>query len=101
MLSLSGECIPPNRIFQVLSDGANTYVYGYTRLAQVNDAETGYYLTDALGSVRQMTDPGAQITLVRSCFPYGEPTHSLGVFTPDSPRTTFATPQRPHHIPDP
>ncbi len=40
---------------QVLADGANTYLYGNDRIAQENIG-TDYYLGDALGSVRQMTD---------------------------------------------
>ncbi len=66
-------------VIQVLSDGTNNYVYGYARLAQVNDAETGYFLTDALGSVRQVTDATRAIPLVCSYSPYGEMTDASGL----------------------
>jgi hypothetical protein len=38
---------------QVLADGTNTYTYGYNRIAQVSETQTGYFLGDALGSVRE------------------------------------------------
>lgn len=38
---------------QVLSDGENSYLYGYSRLAQINAETSGYFLGDAQGSVRQ------------------------------------------------
>jgi hypothetical protein len=38
---------------QVLNDCDNTYLYGYSRLSQINDETSGYFLGDALGSVRQ------------------------------------------------
>jgi hypothetical protein len=38
---------------QVLADGTNTYAYGLNRINQVAETQTGYFLTDALGSVRQ------------------------------------------------
>ena len=41
---------------QVLNDGTNTYLYGTGRIAQVNTG-TDYFLTDALGSARQLTTP--------------------------------------------
>jgi YD repeat-containing protein len=38
---------------QVLSDGTNTYLYGYNRISQTNADKVGYFLDDAIGSVRQ------------------------------------------------
>ena len=32
---------------QVLQDGANTYLYGVNRIAQVAETQTGYFLPDA------------------------------------------------------
>ena len=55
---------------QVLDDGTNTYLYGNGRIAQVNST-TEYFLGDALGSVRQMADAAAVITLAKSYDPYG------------------------------
>ena len=54
---------------QVLQDGANTYLYGVNREAQVAETQTGYFLPDALGSVRQMTDAYGDITLTQSYTP--------------------------------
>ncbi len=41
---------------QALQDGANTYICGADRLAQVNPSNTQYLLCDALSSVRQLSD---------------------------------------------
>ena len=58
---------------QVLDDGTNAYLYGYGRIAQVNTGSlnTDYFLTDALGSVRQMTDASGAVTLAQNFDPYG------------------------------
>ncbi len=55
---------------QVLDDGTNTYLYGNGRIAQVNTG-TEYFLGDALGSVRQMTDGSGVVKLARAYDPYG------------------------------
>ena len=68
---------------QVLSDGSNTYTYGYNRIAQTNEDITGYFLGDALGSVRQVIDGSAEIVLSREYTPYGETLASLGSFSTD------------------
>jgi len=62
---------------QVLADGTNTYLYGNGRIAQA-DSTTEYFLGDALGSVRQLTDPASAVTLTQSYAPYGEVTQSVG-----------------------
>ena len=41
---------------QVLSDGTYTYLYGAERIYQQAAAGKGYFLDDALGSVRQLVD---------------------------------------------
>ncbi len=56
---------------QVLDDGENTYLYGNGRISQTGTS-TEYFLGDALGSVRQLTDSDAEITLTKSYAPYGE-----------------------------
>ena len=56
---------------QTLDDGTNAYVYGNNRVAQVNNSGTQYFLGDALGSVRQMTDGSGAVTLARMYDPYG------------------------------
>ena len=50
---------------QVLNDETNQYIYGVGRIAQVNTT-TEYFLGDALGSVRQLTDASGEITLAKS-----------------------------------
>ena len=62
---------------QVLADQTNTYLYGNGRVAQVGST-TEYFLGDALGSVRQLTDPASAVTLTQSYAPYGEVTQSVG-----------------------
>jgi RHS repeat-associated protein len=62
---------------QVLDDGVNTYTYGLSRISQTN-TETEYFLGDALGSVRQVTNTAGDITLAKSYNPYGEVTQSTG-----------------------
>jgi RHS repeat-associated protein len=62
---------------QALSDGTNTYIYGLGRIAQVNTT-TEYFLGDALGSVRQLTDASGEITYNRAYDPYGVVTSTLG-----------------------
>ena len=56
---------------QVLQDNTNKYVYGNTRISQIVETQTGYFLPDALGSMRQMTDTSADLTLARAYDPYG------------------------------
>ena len=62
---------------QALSDGTNAYIYGNGRIAQVNTT-TEYFLGDALGSVRQLTNPSGQVTYARAYDPYGTATSTSG-----------------------
>jgi RHS repeat-associated protein len=62
---------------QVLDDGTSTYTYGLGRISQTN-TDTEYFLGDALGSVRQMTDTAGEITLVKNYAPYGTTSQSAG-----------------------
>jgi len=62
---------------QVLDDGDNTYLYGLGRIAQVNTS-TEYFMGDALGSVRQLTDQSGQITYASSYDSYGVVTSTGG-----------------------
>ena len=59
---------------QALSDGTNDYIYGVGRIAQVSATDTQYFLADALGSVRQLTDSTGALTLSKTYDPYGVPT---------------------------
>lgn len=63
---------------QVLADGANTYLYGNSRIAQKNATNTDYFLGDALGSVRQLVNTTGALTLTKSYEPFGNPLSSVG-----------------------
>jgi RHS repeat-associated protein len=62
---------------QALSDGTSHYIYGLSRIAQVNTV-TEYFLGDALGSVRQLVNSSGEITYSRAYDPYGVVTSTLG-----------------------
>lgn len=55
----------------MLADGTNTYLYGLDRIGQYAGTDAQYFLTDALGSVRQLTDPNGVVTLSQSFDPFG------------------------------
>ncbi len=65
---------------QALSDGTYDYLYGVSRLAQVNRDTLGteYFLGDALGSVRQLTDETGNITFAQAYDPFGVVTQTGG-----------------------
>jgi RHS repeat-associated protein len=63
---------------QVLSDGTNDYLYGLDRIAQVNGSVTEYFLTDALGSVRQLADGNGAVTLTKGYQPFGTSLTTIG-----------------------
>lgn len=63
---------------QVLADGTHTYLYGNGRIAQYTGTTPEYFLTDALGSVRQLTDASGSVTLAKGYQPYGEVLESEG-----------------------
>jgi len=56
---------------QVLSDGTNIYLYGNGRIGELQSGGFMYHLGDALGSVRQLTDANANVTMAQSFDPYG------------------------------
>jgi RHS repeat-associated protein len=56
---------------QVLTDGTNTYTYGLGRLSQQSGSTAEYFLGDALGSVRQLTDQYGELAYAQSYDPYG------------------------------
>ncbi len=66
---------------QVLGDGANTYLYGLGRIAQQNAGGSEYFLTDALGSVRQLVDASGTIVETEFFNPYGNLLDSSGTLT--------------------
>lgn len=61
---------------QALSDGTNDYLYGHGRIAQSPITQSPnhqmeYFLGDALGSVRQLTNSTGALTLAKAYDPYG------------------------------
>jgi len=67
---------------QALSDGTNTYIYGLGRIAQAAGTDTEYFLGDALGSVRRLTNASGAITYTKAYDPYGVVTSTtqVGIF---------------------
>ncbi|HPH98667.1 MAG TPA: RHS repeat-associated core domain-containing protein [Anaerolineaceae bacterium] len=64
---------------EVLYDGSTVYSYGLERLAQqVNGGGREYFLSDALGSVRQLTDAGGAVIYGQSFDPFGSPIAQVG-----------------------
>lgn len=63
---------------QVLADGTNTYLYGTSRIGQFTDSDSAYFLGDALGSVRQLTDNTGEVTMAKDYQPYGEVLRTAG-----------------------
>jgi RHS repeat-associated protein len=68
------------------SSGDTRYLYGVTRIGERQSAGWLYHLTDALGSVRQLTDNSGTVQLARGYTPYGEPLWTNGMA---SSRYTF------------
>ncbi len=60
-----------NSLTQVLADGTNRYLYGMGRIAQQTPNGLQYFLPDALGSVRQLSDAAGALALAQSFDPYG------------------------------
>ena len=63
---------------QALSDGTKTYIYGNGRIAKAAGTGTEYFLGDALGSVRQMTQGSGTLTYAKAYDPYGVVTTTSG-----------------------
>jgi RHS repeat-associated protein len=63
---------------QVLSDGANAYLYGNGRIGEQQPSGFAYHLADALGSVRQVADATGSVTLAKGYEPYGSVRSSAG-----------------------
>ncbi len=62
----------------VLSDGTNSYLYGNGRIAQYGDTGPEYFLTDGLGSVRQLVDNSGAVILTKNYQPFGEGLNHVG-----------------------
>jgi len=63
---------------QVLWDGANDYLYGVRRIGEQQPEGWQYHLIDALGSVRQLSDAAAAVTLAQAYEPFGGVLNSAG-----------------------
>jgi RHS repeat-associated protein len=63
---------------QVLSDGTTSYTYGLGRISQSSNSTAEYFLSDALGSVRQLTDSTGAVTYAAAYDPYGAVTQTSG-----------------------
>lgn len=57
---------------QVLDDETNAYLYGVGRIGEEQPDGWQYYLGDALGSVRQLSDEAGEISLAKFYLPFGE-----------------------------
>jgi len=58
--------------------GTHTYIYGNGRIARTQGGGTEYFLGDALGSVRQLTNASGAITYAKAYDPYGMVTTTSG-----------------------
>jgi RHS Repeat len=67
-----------NSLPQVLQDGTNSYVEGVGNLSQINGSTTDYFLTDALGSTRQLVNANDQLALTENYDPFGNTIASMG-----------------------
>ncbi len=56
---------------EMLTDGDNLYLVGHDTLGQSTNGEWGYYLPDALGSIRQTTDDVGAVSGSREWTPFG------------------------------
>ncbi len=55
-----------------------SYLYGLSRIGELQPGGFVYHLTDALGSVRQLVDETATVRLAQSYEPYGKVLSSSG-----------------------
>jgi RHS repeat-associated protein len=55
-----------------------TYLYGVGRIAEYTGTEWAYHLGDALGSVRQISNSTAGVTMTQTYEPYGSLSSSIG-----------------------
>jgi hypothetical protein len=63
---------------QILNDGTRDYIYGLGRIAQSQGGTTEYFLGDAIGSARQLTDQDGTVTYTRAFDPFGTSTFANG-----------------------
>jgi len=65
-------------LVQILADETNAYLYGMGRISEEQPDGWQYYLGDALGSARQLTNEAGEITLAKSYLPFGEAISEAG-----------------------
>jgi RHS repeat-associated protein len=65
-------------VTQVISDSTNAYLYGLGRIGEEQPNGWQYHLSDALTSVRQLSNSDGAITSVNSFEPYGDILNSAG-----------------------
>lgn len=63
---------------QVLADGTNTYFYGNGRISQQNATLTEFFLSNAIGSVRQTADITGTVTVAKGYQPFGSVLNNTG-----------------------
>lgn len=69
------------RLTEALSYGVNACLFGSGRIGEDQPGGWAHNLGAALGSVRQLVDASASMTLDRSYEPFGEPQSSAGAGT--------------------
>ncbi len=62
----------------VLNDDSNSYIYGLGNIAQSSPENTSYFLGDALGSTRQLSDTTGDVTFSQNYDPFGDSIGSTG-----------------------
>ncbi len=62
----------PQVLVETTGGETTLYLYGFSRLAQVQGTDAGWFLGDALGSVRQLVDEDGAVVLARDYDPYGQ-----------------------------
>jgi RHS repeat-associated protein len=63
---------------QVLSDGQASYYYGLGRISQQKNGISEYFLTNALGSVRQLAGQDGSVSFEQTFDPFGNPIRQSG-----------------------
>ncbi len=62
----------PQVLVETAGGQTTLYLYGVSRLAQVQGSDAEWFLGDALGSVRQLVDDDGAVVLARDYDPYGQ-----------------------------
>ncbi|MBN1582957.1 MAG: PKD domain-containing protein, partial [Anaerolineae bacterium] len=70
--SSNSVCGLPQVLVETRGIESTLYVYGPSRLAQMKTDSTGWFLGDALGSVRQLVDDSGDVVLARDYDSYGQ-----------------------------